>query len=69
MREAKYETYNYDTLMKIESQLYILFRVLIKFIKNDSYIEFYQCLLQLKEAMRETLETLLDFSLIIGGND
>ena len=66
---GEFEHYNYETLMRIESELYVLFRFLLKFLKNENFLEFYQHLLNLKKAMRTTIDTLFDFSVILTGND
>lgn len=57
------EVYNYDNLMRIESQLYQLFRVLVKFIRNENIYEFYDSLKDFKTAIRETIEILFDFAI------
>ena len=55
--------------MRIESELYVLFRVLVKFLKNESFLEFYQQLGVLKDAIKSTLQTLLDFGVILTGKE
>ena len=55
--------------MRIESELYVLFRFLLKFLKNENFLECYHNLLNLKKALRSTLETLFDFSFILGDNE
>lgn len=52
--------------MKLESELYHLFRSLIKFLKNENFIEYYQHLINLKKSIRKILESLFDFGLILG---
>ena len=55
--------------MRIESDLYVLFRFLLKFLKNDNFLEYYQHLINLKKAIRSTIETLFDFSVVLTGSD
>ena len=53
--------------MRLESELYILFRQLLKFLKNDNFLEFYQHLIHLKMNLRHTVLTLFEFGLALGG--
>eukprot|EP00347_Sterkiella_histriomuscorum_P009452 403341162 len=60
---------NYETVMRLESDLYILFRQLLKFLKNDNFLEYYQHLVTLKTSIRETLQSLFDFGMVLGGQE
>ena len=55
--------------MRLESDLYLLFRQLTKFLKNDNFLEYYQHLITLKKNIRINLENLFDFGILLGGNE
>ncbi len=68
VKSSEFEHYNYQTLMRIESELYILFRTLTQFTSNDNFKSKYKCLLKLKRSLRSSLETLMEFSLLMCNN-